>query len=66
MKPCQASLPGPSLCANGFPQSAVCRGYACHACGKHSDVVPACQDEDIAPMWLMDNGIPKFMLTAKG
>ncbi len=62
---CIAFVEGPSLCTNGFPQSAICRGSVCNTCGKHPDTVPACQNEDILPMWIDDSGYPKYSIQAE-
>ena len=59
---CTAYVQGPSLCKNGFPQSAICSGSVCHCCGKHSDKIPACQNEDIDKMWIDDKGYPKYVV----
>lgn len=57
---CVAYIEGPSLCRNGFPQNSACRGSTCHACGRHTETVSACMNEDIRPMWLNDDGSPKY------
>jgi hypothetical protein len=57
---CIAFVEGPSLCNNGFPQSSICRGDVCTMCGKYSDKIPACQNEDIHSVWIDESGKPKY------
>ena len=61
---CSAYRPG-QLCTNGFPigypASSACTGRCCTSCGKPNEIVPACQDENIHPRWLNEDGSPKFV-----
>jgi hypothetical protein len=62
MSQCSAYKPGPNLCANGFPQNAACMGFKCPSCGRPSDIVPACQREDLGPAWLDESGKPRHAM----
>ncbi len=56
---CIAHIEGPSLCRNGFPQNAACRGVTCHGCGRPTEKIAPCMNEDIHSAWLADDGSPK-------
>lgn len=53
-KPCTSFRLGELVCADGFPQKALCSGDAgCHACGHIGDAaIPLCLTED-APLHLI-------------
>ena len=59
-RPCQFYVPG-SICKAGFPLSlsSACTGRTCLCCGRPNDILPPCQDEDIDPRWLNDDGSPR-------
>lgn len=59
-KPCSSYRPG-VVCASGFPQSAICSGYRCHACGSWPQKLPACQREDLGPHFIDETGWPRLM-----
>jgi len=61
---CQAYIQGPNLCRNGFPQNSACYGYTCHGCGRPTDAVPACMNEDIHARWLTGAGAPRYAIKA--
>jgi len=67
--PCQSYRPG-QLCREGFPMgypaSSACTGYTCMSCGRPNDRLPACQDEDLHPRWLKDDGSPRFAQQRQG
>lgn len=62
MSPCSAYNPA-GICKNGFPAqypaSSACTGHVCMCCKKPNDRLPPCQNEDIASMWLNEDGSPK-------
>ena len=59
---CSSYQRGKQVCDDGFPvgypASSVCSGIGCPACGTGNNKLPPCQDEDIHPRWLKDNGLP--------
>lgn len=57
---CIAYIEGPNLCRNGFPQNGACAGSTCPGCGRPTETVAACMNEDIHPMWLTAAGAPKY------
>jgi hypothetical protein len=61
---CSASVPGPNLCRNGFPQNSACRGHTCHGCGQPSRDVPMCLRNDLPQKvfsaWIDESGLPRF------
>jgi hypothetical protein len=58
---CSAARPGPSLCANGFPQSELCFGAKCPTCGRFSEVVPMCMRDEVPDRFLDETGKPRAM-----
>jgi len=69
MSACKAYRPG-KLCANGwpmgYPASSACTGRVCMSCNRPNEILPACQDEDIDPRWLNDDGSPKHYRPSTG
>jgi hypothetical protein len=61
--PCSSYRPG-RICADGFPlgypASSACTGRRCGECGRFNDKLPPCQDDDIAPRWLNEDGTPRL------
>lgn len=61
MNKCKSYTGG--ICKDGFPMnyppSSACTGNSCRCCGKHNDVIPHCQNEDIRVTWINDDGSPK-------
>lgn len=55
---CSSYQIGQQICRDGFPISAICMGARCFGCGRHSDKVPACQNEDLGARFLDDRGLP--------
>lgn len=56
---CSSYRPGAGWCADGFPQNAGCLGLACSTCGRPSDKVPACMNENLGLPWVdPDTGNP--------
>ena len=51
MKECSSYRPG-RLCRDGFPQNAMCRGNRCSMCGRPSQAIPPCQNEDLGLPWI--------------
>lgn len=63
---CSAYTMGRGICANGFPVNAACMGSKCWDCGRPTDKVPACMNEDIAPRWLNEDGSPRHANQQEG
>lgn len=57
---CSSYEIGQQICRDGFPVSAACMGARCFGCGRHTDKVPACQNEDLHPRFFDDRGMPVF------
>lgn len=56
---CKSYESGRMICRDGFPVNAACMGVRCFSCGRHTDQIPACQNEDIdARRFLDDRGMP--------
>lgn len=56
---CKSYQLGKLVCADGFPQNSACNPKPCHCCGKWSDVLPACQRENLgATLINPDTGAP--------
>ncbi len=64
--PCSAYRPGPSLCRNGFPQNAACMGTCCHACGRPTERVPMCMQDEVPAHLIDDAGRMKFAVANIG
>lgn len=58
---CQSYRDG-SICADGFIQKPLCRGFgACPCCGEYSEKsTPNCQIEDLPDHWIKETGEPIF------
>lgn len=54
---CSAHNSG-QICDNGFPTNAACLGASCWSCGRPTDKVPACLNEDLPARWFDDSGRP--------
>lgn len=59
---CQSYRSADLVCADGFIQKPICRGYGgCVQCGHHSEAsTPNCMKEDLPSKWLKDDGAPLF------
>lgn len=57
---CSSYTRGVPICRDGFPISAACSGYRCHACGAWSPKAPACMREDLGPHLIDDTGLPRL------
>lgn len=60
---CKSYRPG-GPCADGFPltypASSACTGSTCMCCHRPNDILPPCQREDLGPIWLNEDGSPRF------
>lgn len=64
MNTCVSYIAG-EICKSGFPfsLSSACTGSVCHCCGKHNEVLPPCQNEDLSSPWLDETGFPVWLKT---
>lgn len=59
---CKSFRSGELVCADGFVQKPICRGYyGCLSCGHISDVeTPWCQADNLPAHLFTDSGAPRF------
>lgn len=57
-EPCQSYQPSKQICADGFPQRAICSGRAgCLICDSlHKTSLPHCLSDELPTHWLNDDG----------